>query len=101
MPHLIGWLSFIDVGEGNDAAIALGRPRRPQDSSTSEFDSSKAFERAWATFEGPFARILGVKKARLVSADVNFQLSSRLKDAFDEARSARFEFGQGDPRWPG
>jgi len=103
MPHLIGWLAFIDVGDGRDAAIALGRPARPEEDVADEvsaLEHAEQFEQAWEMFGGPFARILGVQHARFVGQDVAFRLSDRLKAAYDAARSARFEFGQTDPRWP-
>lgn len=102
--HLVGWLSFIDVGEGKDAAIAVGRPARqeePEPSETLEGEADEVFQKMWAMFDGPFARVLGVEGARFVSNDkIEFRLSERLKAAYDASRSARFEFGQTDPRWP-
>lgn len=99
MPHLIGWLSFVEVGRGDEAAIAVGRPARgPDDDSDEPLDA--AFEQAWREFNGPFARVLGVEGARFVSNEaINFGLSKRLREAFDASRSARFEFGQTDKRW--
>jgi hypothetical protein len=103
-PHLIGLLSFIEVGEGKDAAIAVGRPTRPEDHSE-DFgepdDLKEQFEQMWRSFNGPFARVLGIEGGRFVNDKrINFQLTKRLTDAFDAARSARFEFGQTDKRWP-
>lgn len=106
---MIGYLTFVDVGDGKEASISVGRPARPVEGEefrdglgeACSFAEAEAFEVLWREFSGPFARVLGVEGARFVSNDqINFRLSDRIKAAYDAARSARFEFGQTDKRWP-
>lgn len=104
---MTGWLTFVDVDAGNGAsAISVGRPQRPTGGEALGLADEhgqaveQQFNEMWEVYSAPFARTLGVPGAKFFGDEIGFQLSDRIKSAYDAARSARFEFGQTDRRWP-
>lgn len=102
-----GELAFMNVGGPGDDTIVVGRgPRDPSDrendsvSPAADGRDEALFNELARGFDGVFCRVLGMKGGRLPMGRANIGLGKKLRAAYDAARSARFEFGQADPRWP-
>ncbi|ALL15432.1 hypothetical protein [Caulobacter henricii] len=97
MSLMVGRLGFMDIAVGSDIMICVGRgPRAPMEEGQEE---QPAFREAYNTFSDPFCRVLGMYDGRVPADEAKVGVGKRTRDAYDKSRSARFEFGQVEPRW--
>lgn len=93
-----GYLGFMNVGDPTSNAICVGRGPRDDEPEPDETDPE--FEKLWDLARESFCRVLGIKGGRLPMGQAKLGISERMRRAYDAARSARFEFGETDQRWP-
>ncbi len=97
MALVIGDLAIMNAVGPQSDVICVGRGAREP---ATDADGDDAFRSVFNGFNGPVCRILGAKDARYFDGRLPIGLGEKLKAAYDAARSARFEFGQTDKRWP-
>jgi hypothetical protein len=102
----IGPLAVMNFGGPEvDAIVAARGPRTTDERAlgrehTLTPEEETAFVEAHAMFDGIYCWILGLKQGRVPSDQAYIGLGETLKAAYDKARSARFEFGETEKRWP-
>jgi hypothetical protein len=109
LSHMQGQLAFMNVGGPEQDTIVVARgPRDPADRENDAVRAGDTIGDAeeWARFnemarlfDGIVCRVLGMRGGMLPMGKAYIGIGQKLRDAYDTARSARFEFGQTDKRW--
>jgi hypothetical protein len=102
-----GVLAFMNIGGPDDETICVGRGPLNADEIAEMRQHLEAHNisredeiwKALMPFHGVYARVLGMRDGTIPLGRAYIGIGEKLRNAYDAARGARFEFGQSDKRW--